>query len=168
MDPREYKELMKMRLLSAFDVREAPKSLGIEPDLWAVHNRSTDKYIFSKKVTLYSMKNDEYVCLVRLSEPLTAELLEKYRKSAADWISAMEVDEDHMSSLFTLALICDAEPSEDVKRALKKVKFHKDFKFMLRGWADLAVMVVDLKNDQVYSNPKGKKTAQNFLIPDKT
>ena len=47
-------------------------------------------------------------------------------------------------------------------------KFHKDFWFSLRGWADLAFILVDLKNEKIYSNSFGKRTVRNFGFPKKS
>ncbi len=162
MDTQDYKEMMKDRLFSSFDFVTPPDNLGFEPDVWAVYHRKSEKYFISRKIPLYSMNNDEYVCLVIIPDSLTVDALRKFRECAENWLFTLEVDEEHMSSLFTLALICSGLPSKDVLRELKKSRFHVDFKYALRGWADLAIMVVDVANQDVYSNPRGRQNIRNF------
>lgn len=162
MDAHEYKEIMKVKLTAAFDFPEPPDELKFPCDLWAAHHRSSEKYFLSKKVSLYTMDHNEYVCLHIVAGALTKEMLLQCREQFADLIGGMQVDENHMSSLFTVALICTEEPDENALATLQKLKFHKDFRFTLRGWADLAVVVIDLKHNRVYSNSKGKANKHNF------
>ncbi len=164
MDSHQYKEILKNRLRSSFDILEPPKPLTNYSDLWAVHNRLNEKYFLSKKISLYSMNNDEYVSLKLVSNQRTAEFLEECQKAFSDYISSMRVAEGHMSSLFNLVLLTEAGVEDKALNNLSKHKFHKDFCFTLKGWADLAVFVVDLKDQKVFSNPKGSNSTANFQI----
>ncbi len=139
MDSHQYKEILKNRLRSSFDILEPPKPLTNYSDLWAVHNRLNEKYFLSKKISLYSMNNDEYVSLKLVSNQLTAEF-------------------------FNLVLLTESGVEDKALNNLSKHKFHKDFCFTLKGWADLAVFVVDLKDQKVFSNPKGSNSTANFQI----
>ena len=49
------------------------------------------------------------------------------------------------------------ECAEDAKRAIRKVRFRKNFALGFRGWADLRVAVADLSNRCVYANGAGKQ-----------
>ncbi len=164
MNYQQYREALENRLRSSFDILEPPKELNTYSDLWAVHNRLNEKYFLSKKISLYSMNNDEYVSLKLVSNKLTAEILEECQKAFTDYISSMRVAEGHMSSLFNLVLVTENGAEEEALKDLSKHKFHKDFCFTFKGWADLAVFVVDLKNRQVFSNPKGRNSTANFKI----
>lgn len=164
MDANEYVTLMKGRLTASFDFANPPKELLLPLSLWAVHNRKSEKYFLSKSISLYSYKNDEYVGLHVCTASLTKETLESCKNQFKRLIDNLPVDEQHMSSIVTSALISAEPVSEAVIGELAKVKYHKDFCFTLRGWCDLAVIVVDLPNERVYSNPFGQKIAKNFAF----
>lgn len=161
MDAEEYKENLRKGLEGSFDFKAAPECLQPYADIWAVYNQVNEKYFLSKKVSLYSMNNDEYVSVVSVEE-LSPEFLFRAREVFAGYISSLKVQEGHMSSLFTLAIISPNEISSGVIDSLSKLKFHKDFCFTFKGWADWALVLIDLKNRKVYSNAKGKASIKNF------
>lgn len=165
MDASEYLSLMRERLTTAFDFREAPAELVPAPSVWAVHNRSSEKYFLSKSISLYTVNNDEYVALYDCRNSLTpadiTTVLSRFKKL----VSALPTDEKHMSSIFTAAFISEAEIDAKVIEAASGIKFHKDFWFTLRGWADIAVILVDLSNGNIYSNGFGKRMKRNFELP---
>lgn len=68
-----------------------------------------------------------------------------------------------MSSIFTAALISEKEISAEVIRKLEKTKYHRDFWFTLRGWADLAIILIDLSKEK-FTQPFGKKIKKNFVL----
>ena len=74
----------------------------------------------------------------------------------------------NMSPISTAALISEEEIDLKIVETASAKKFHKDFWFSLRGWADLAFILVDLKNEKIYSNSFGKRTVRNFGFPKKS
>ena len=150
MNTSEYLTLMRERLTAAFDFKEPPQGLNPQPALWAVHNRTSEKYFLSKSISLYTVNNDEYVGLYGCTDKIKETDIEAVFEQFKRLISELPTDEKHMSSSFTAK------------------KFHKDFWFSLRGWADLAFILVDLKNEKIYSNSFGKRTVRNFGFPKKS
>ena len=159
MNTSEYLTLMRERLTAAFDFKEPPQGLNPQPALWAVHNRTSEKYFLSKSISLYTVNNDEYVGLYGCTDKIKETDIEAVFEQFKRLISELPTDEKHMSSIFTAALISEEEID---------LKFHKDFWFSLRGWADLAFILVDLKNEKIYSNSFGKRTVRNFEFPKKS
>ena len=73
-----------------------------------------------------------------------------------------------MSSIFTASLISEEEIDRKIVETASAKKIHKDFWFSLRVRADLAFILVDLKNEKIYSNSFGKRTVRNFGFPKKS
>ena len=149
MNTSEYLTLMRDRLTAAFDFKEPPQGLNPQPALWAVHNRTSEKYFLSKSISLYTVNNDEYVGLYGCTDKIKETDIEAVFEQFKRLISEEEID------------------LKIVETASAK-KFHKDFWFSLRGWADLAFILVDLKNEKIYSNSFGKRTVRNFGFPKKS
>ncbi len=164
MNADEYVEMMKERLTASFDFAEPPKELMFPLQVWAVHNRKSEKYFLSKSISLYSYKNDEYVGLHVCPVRLTPQALQSCKDQFKRLIDTLPVDDQHMSSIVTSALISAEPVGESVVNELARLKYHKDFRFTLRGWCDLAMIVVDLANEKVYSNSFGQKIAKNFAF----
>ena len=129
MNTSEYLTLMRERLTAAFDFKEPPQGLNPQPALWAVHNRTSEKYFLSKSISLYTVNNDEYVGLYGCTDKIKETDIEAVFEQFKRLISELPTDEKHMSSIFIL---------------------------------------VDLKNEKIYSNSFGKRTVRNFGFPKKS
>lgn len=165
MNTSEYLSLMRERLTAAFDFRDSPEGLSKKPDLWAVHNRTSEKYFLSKSISLYTVNNDEYVGLYGCKDKIKEADIDLVFDQFKRLIKELPTDEKHMSSIFTAALISEHEIDPKVIEAASVKKFHKDFRFTLRGWADFALILVDLSSGKIYSNAFGKKMMKNYALP---
>ena len=75
---------MRDRLTAAFDFKEPPQGLNPQPALWAVHNRTSEKYFLSKSISLYTVNNDEYVglygCTDKIKETDIEAVFEQFKR----------------------------------------------------------------------------------------
>lgn len=65
-----------------------------------------------------------------------------------------------MSSIVTGVLVIEDSIkilSDEIVDDVIKFKFHKGFSFGLRGWVDVRLLIVSLKDGIVISNKKGKE-----------
>lgn len=104
MNTSEYLTLMRNRLTAAFDFKETHQGLNPQPALWAVHNRTSEKYFLSKSISLYTVNNDEYVGLYGCTDKIKKTDIEAVFEQFKRLISELPTDEKHMSSIFTAAL----------------------------------------------------------------
>ena len=114
---------MRNRLTAAFDFKETPQGLNPQPALWAVHNRTSEKYFLSKSISLYTVNNDEYVGLYGCTDKIKKTDIEAVFEQFKRLISELPTDEKHMSSIFTAALIS----KEKLTRRLLRRRLPKSF-----------------------------------------
>lgn len=115
-----------------------------------------EKYVLTKRAKLWEVDAHEYL-FFQTTETLSA-------TDVAEWIDFMttqalkKVDPvpDHMSSYISLVIVADSV-TDDAKKAIRKARFHKEFSFGLRGWADLRLAAVDLSSQCVLTNAAGKE-----------
>ena len=100
---------MRYRLTADLDFKETPQGLNPQPALWAVHNRTSEKYFLSKSISLYTVNNDEYVGLYGCTDKIKKTDIEAVFEQFKRLISELPTDEKHMSSIFTAALISEEE-----------------------------------------------------------
>lgn len=163
LDIQAYKKFIQEKLTRNFDFLDVEKFPLFKVVLFAEHKQSNEKFFFTKRVSLYSIENDEYIIMCEITKPLSIADIQHYGEQCKNYISKMlQISSNHMASVFTLVLVSSLQIPSEVVVAIKKVKFHKDFMFTLRGWADLALIVVDLEARQVYHNTFGKKMVQNY------
>ncbi len=63
----------------------------------------------------------------------------------------------HRNSDVTVIVVCDSA-DEDVAANVKKIRYSKTYKFMIYGWSNFKLVVVDLKSGKVFSNGQGAET----------
>ena len=162
MNAQDYIKLIEDRLSCYFDRKEAPA--GLPCDLVAELNASDEGYLLIKKLKTYSVKHNEYLYMKVFDKPLTMADVEPYIDHLQERMRALKTTTEHMSSLFMLVLVCEAETDPATIKQLEGFKFHKDYAFSLKGWADLAIYIVNPSEKQLSYNKAGKKTAQYFAL----
>ena len=115
-----------------------------------------EKYVLTKRAKLWEVDAHEYL-FFQTADTLTA-------AEVSSWIEFMttqalkKVDPvpNHMSSYISLVVVANSV-EDDAKKAIRKARFHKEFNFGFRGWADLRLAVVDLSSQCVLTNAAGKE-----------
>ena len=159
----EYLALLKKRLSHYYD--EKPLPATPEFILLAELNAADEGYFIVPNLKTYSVQHNEYLYVQRFTEPLTLEMLEPYLAYTKKAMQELKTTTEHMSSLFSLACICEAGIDTEALAKLVKLRQHKDYCFTLKGWSDLALFLVDIPAQQVHHNKTGAKTAELFKIP---
>lgn len=159
MDEETYAAWLKERLEGAFEFRDPAAFSFLPLALWAVCKRVDEKFFFTRKINLYTVKTDAYVLLHHARQPLTAALLETYREAVRQYLKkSFKAPPNHMSSLMTLVVTTDSL-TDETRAAAEKLTYHKDFMFTLRGWADLALVIVELATGEICCNAMAKRSA---------
>ena len=164
MNFQNYIEHVKNRLLRSYDLEENKVLGGREMNLFGAYHLRTERYIATKKAVVYGMENHEYICLFHLTA-LTEDGLTDY----INWIK-QNIDDlvnphrEHMSTMVSLVLVCDVQPSEEVLRKVRRVKFHKGYSFGFKGWVDLKLLVYSLEDQSLITNRKGEEGSEAFQI----
>lgn len=163
MEEEAYTAWLRSRLEDVFDFADPAAFPGLPLAFWAVCKRRNEKFFFTRKVNLYTVETDAYILLYHARQPLTAALLESAREAVRQYLKQQfKTRPGHLSSLFTLVVTTPSAVPEDVRAAAEKIAYHKDFLFTLRGWADLALVLVDLASGEVCANAMGRESAPHY------
>ncbi|WP_432666806.1 hypothetical protein R9X47_10615 [Wukongibacter baidiensis] len=157
MEFKDYKENIKDRLSRYFNIEEKYTYSNKEFDLFAVSNVRNEKYMASKKLTIYAFENDQY-CFMKHFKELSKDDLEEIIKILKDSImDYVDPHHEHMSSTITGILVVDELKEDNLIKSIQKFKYQKSFAFGLKGWADVGLILVDLKKGEVFTSQKAKK-----------
>ncbi|MBU4361599.1 hypothetical protein KJ813_02915, partial [bacterium] len=69
-----------------------------------------------------------------------------------------------MSAIINGVLVSTSGFSEEAVSFAKKFKFSKSFLLGIKGWCDIRLILVDLKEEELYSNQKGKEVLSAYKI----
>lgn len=115
----------------------------------------TERFVMSKSAGLGAADGEEFLYMFDL-ERLTLEAFEKcmaYVKEDAD--KRANIGPDHMYTYVTPIFICDC-CDEEAKKALKRCRIHKSFRFTIYGWMDYRVALLEAAAGRIFTNRSGK------------
>ncbi|MDC7219912.1 MAG: hypothetical protein PQJ59_08230 [Spirochaetales bacterium] len=161
-----YLSLLRDKLSSHFDLTGAALLEGRTYDLHGTMNIRNTKYLLSEKVKIYNYENDEYLYLRKYGGESLEGLKEELGQIQSVIPQIIQPEKDHMSSLLTLVLVMDEEIPTDLARFAKRYRRQKGFALGFRGWADLILVIVSLKENRVVTHRNFMKTAA-FFEPEK-
>ncbi|WP_432666429.1 hypothetical protein R9X47_08770 [Wukongibacter baidiensis] len=158
-----YKEKIKERLTRYFDIEENYIYNKETFELFAISNIRNERYIASKKLTIYAFENDEYCFLKHfksLDESQLEELINILKCSINDFVNPHH---DHMSSTITGVIAVDKTVKTDIIKGIKKFHYQKSFFFGLKGWCEVRLILIDLSKGEAIPSKKAKKAVQFYL-----
>ncbi|MFI3174206.1 MAG: hypothetical protein R3Y53_03255 [Bacillota bacterium] len=132
----------------------------------AFHSRS-EKYMLMKAAKIWAMENHEYIYFAEKEQWTFTEYETLKAETLAHGLSQVKPHSEHMYTYVTLVIVGEDLP-EELVRDLEKTKFHKTFLFSLRGWCDFRLCGVDIKNQKLYTNKKGKELKVPLQKPFET
>ena len=154
---------IKSKLHNSFDFKETNIFPYLNVELFAEQKIVSEKYLFTKKFNIYQTQNHELIFVYKPTTPLSTESITYYTDIFKQYISKdIKIPKNHMSTIVTLVIITEEDISPEVIKKTEKVKYHKDFMLTLKGWSDLAIILIDLKKELVYSNKFGQKLINNY------
>ena len=147
------------RLLAAhegyFDVQRDHAFAGRVFPGYAEFHSEASQYVLAKRAKLWEANAHEYLFFLLADRLDAARYADAVAFMTGDALAKVDLVPNHMTSYLSLVVIADAV-DEDVRRAVRRERFHKDFRWGLRGWADLRVAVVDLSDSSITTNAMGK------------
>lgn len=162
MDFITYKEIITNRLSNSFDIEENYVYKNFKFDLFGTLNIRNEKYMASKKLTIYAFENDEY-CFLKyfdvLDENIIDDLIKILKLSINDYVKPHH---EHMCSVITGVIVVDNFDNKNLIKKIKKFNYQKGFMFGLKGWADVRLILVDLQNNKVITSKKAKRVGKFY------
>lgn len=115
-----------------------------------------EKYVLTKRAKLWEVDAHEYLFFQTADTLTAADVLQWTEFMTTEALKKVDPVPNHMNSYISLIIVANSV-TEDAKKAIRKTRFHKEFNFGIRGWADLRLAVVDLSAQRVLTNAAGKE-----------
>jgi len=164
MDYKEYLDNIERKLKSYFDIERDYDFNGYPLDLYAKFHFRNERYILSKKLVIYAIENNEYI-FIKYFDGIDGTCLKEFIDLLIKSIDeVVKPDENHMSSVITGVLVTKYKPNEEIVDAIRKFKYHKGFAFGFRGWVDIRLVLVTMKDEYIVTNKKGKEVREVYSI----
>lgn len=167
MEYLQYLDSLESKLRSSFDIYRDHAINELKFDLYGRFYMTTERYLLTKKAKIFGIENNEHI-LIKKVDFLNRSLFDEFKKNILKAIDdIVDPHPEHMSSIVTGVIVVDNNMGSIDQGILDDVvnyKFHKGFSFGLRGWVDVRLLIVSLKDGIVISNKKGKEVEQVYKI----
>ncbi|MBS4540153.1 hypothetical protein GOQ27_16865 [Clostridium sp. D2Q-11] len=163
MDFITYKNKMKDKYKVYFDI-EKNSDIFNTFDMVAKSNIKNEKFFLTKKSVIYSYENNE-VCLIKYTKEIDEVCLDEFICSIKENMDKATVqDENHMSTVFTGILVTDKNDNIQLHNKIKKFKYYQSYCLGLRGWSEIRLILITLRDGKVICSKKAKKI-KSFYEP---
>lgn len=168
MTGRELLAKLLVSYQSSYDI-EQPFAIGeVLYDAHASFRVTSAKYVLVKKAELWRADCFEHV-FFKCAELIDKEDITRFARQAVSDIEPEFVrkgkacpGKDHMYTYITGIFFSDKSVPEDVKQAVKKYRFVKNYRMGIRGYCEGRLLVFDLENGEIFGNRAAKALVKGY------
>lgn len=168
MTGQDFLEKLINSYQSAFDIERPFDINGDIYDAYASFNVSSAKYVLIKKAELWRADCYEHTFFAR-KDVLLEEDLDRFKNEIVEYIEPQLVREgeatakkDHMYTYITGIFVVEDGITDELRKAMRKFKFFKNYKFGIRGYCEARLLVFDMKNKKVLGNPAARELVKGY------
>lgn len=144
-----------------YNITEGDADSGLPLAFHAEFHARDEGYVLIKKAKIWAAESNEYVYVFSTPELdlQTAEGCMDY--ALADGLPKIEPHPEHKDSYIIVVFLADVIQPEAAK-AIRRRKFHKDYKFGIMGWSSMKTAAVELEKEMVLTNKMGSSLKKFF------
>ncbi|MEA1939304.1 MAG: hypothetical protein U9N03_01385 [Candidatus Caldatribacteriota bacterium] len=164
-----YLENLEERFKYYYDVERNKEMFGVKINIFAKSSTEHFRQVLTKKIKIDQHYNKEYAMIKALSGVGEKDEIEKFTQFLTSSINKLSPPSvDTMSTILNGILVSNSGFSQEAIRFGEKFKFSKSFLLGIKGWHDIRLILVDLKEKKLYSNNKGKEVLSAYKIKSKS
>lgn len=131
--------------------------------LFAEYKGVGARTFITQKDVIDKYEFNEY-CVVNAYNDINMEEVIEYTEYLKTLINTLvRPHREHKSSTITGVIVCDTSIDKSTENFIKKFKFNKPYKLYFHGWSEIRLLLVDLSNNLVISNKKGKSVKKVYI-----
>lgn len=159
-----FEQTLRRKLETYYNLEDNFFIAGKDFNFIARYNQRNSKYILHKKIELYAFENNEYILYKKLDKGFAEETLNEIKNLINNHYSQIiDVNDEHMSSTIIFIFETDLPTNKKLINSIKKFNFYKSFKFGLKGWINVGLVLINPDNKEGLSNKYAKKELKKIL-----
>ncbi len=166
---KQYLKELEKRYQAHFNVEINKIIAGKQCDICAISIIEHFRHILTKKIQIDQYQENEMI-LVKGSEHFVQ--YEEVKDFSQYLIMAtsefVKPSLNVMSHTINGILVSSEGFSSEAVEAARKFRYGKTFCLGLKGWCDIRLLLLDIKNHLVYYNLKGREVAEIYAFKKKT
>lgn len=168
MKAADYLDQLLQKYSGTFDIYQPYVIHGKEYPAYGYFFSHTEKYVLVREANMWSADSYEHVLFIRAQEVDQALIREAYAL-VRDYMEPVLVRkgealpaQGHMYSYLTISLIAEKPLSKQMKKAVRRFRFEKGYRFNVRGFAQAHIVCATMEDEKVYTNYAGRKAAKLY------
>lgn len=159
----EYLEGLLKRYQLHYDVETNKLISGNKIDIYALSVIEHYRNVFNKKIKIDHYQEREIILVNGFEKFIDVNDINEYfqflNKVTQELVSPSF---DVMSHIINGIMISTNGFSQEVISASQRFKYSKTFFLGIKGWCDIRLLLIDLKNNNVFYNAKGREIAEIY------
>ena len=148
-----------------YEVERGKEIYGVKVDIFAKSSTEHFRQVLTKSIKIDQHYTKEYAMVKTLSGFGNKNEVEEFSQFLISSINELSPPSvDTMSTILNGILVSASGFSEEATNFAKKFKFSKSFLLGIKGWCDIRLILVDLKEEKLYSNQRGKEVLSAYKI----
>ena len=148
-----------------YEVERDKEISGVKIDIFAKSSTEHFRQVLTKNIKIDQHYTKEYAMVKSLSGLGNKNEVEDFSQFLIFSINKLSPPSvDTMSTILNGILVSTSGFSEEAIRFGEKFKFSKSFLLGIKGWCDIRLILVDLKEEKLYSNKKGTEVLSAYKI----
>ena len=167
MDTAQMLERTLQSFATNYDITRGAQVATRKVEALAQLRAMNSRYMLSKKWVVWQANAFEH-CIFVTVPTLTAEMVRNWFSFLTEEAEPELVHpgadvppEGHMYSYLTVVYLCGRMEPEAAK-AVRKLRFTKNYRFSLRGWATGRALAVEVPTGEMAYNAQGKEMRKHF------
>lgn len=169
MKTADYLDQLLRKYSGTFDIYQPYVIHGKEYPAYGYFFSHVEKYILVREANMWSSDSYEHILFIE-AEEVNQALIDEAYGVVQDYMEPVLVrkGEDmpapgHMYSYLTVSIIAQKPLSKEMKKAIKRFKFEKGYRFNMRGFSQAHIVCATLEDEKIYTNYVGRKSAKMYI-----
>lgn len=163
MTQDEYMENLQKKFERHFNIEKDVVILGENIDISAKFSDISGRTFITKNDVIDRCENYEY-CYIKKFDNVNEETVASYGRFLKKIVSEfVKPGINHMSTYVTGVIIGNSV-NEDAKNAVRQYSYSRAYSFYLRGWCDVRLICIGIKNNEIITNKAGKRVQKVYQI----
>ena len=148
-----------------YEVERDKEISGLKVDIFAKSSTEHFRQVLTKSIKIDQHYTKEYAAVKAEKRFVDKNEVKEFSQFLISFINKLSPPSvDTMSTILNGVLVATSGFSEEAVNFAKKFEFSKSFLLGIKGWCDIRLILVDLKEEKLFSNKKGKEVLSAYKI----
>lgn len=154
----EYLENLEKRYRAHYNVERNKEVAGKELDIYANSVIEHFRHVFTKKIQIDHYQEREIILVKGLKEYIHLKDIETFSHLLIAATKELVTPSfEVMSHIINGIVVSPKGFSEEAIKVAQRFKYGRTFCLGIKGWCDIRLLLIDIKNNNIYCNAKGRE-----------